>query len=197
MTSSTKNIEDDFEGHVVNEMIFEFSTVSAFILGEIFKKIKEQQHSSLDILNFITHESPIINEKNKEIISKAIIAYLQDDYIVFLHLVIPQIEAVFRNLIAYNGGVILNPKSEAYQFRIMDDLLRDKLLVESIGEDLSLYYRVLLTDSKGWNLRNDICHGIAELSDFDKVKADRVFHALLCLGLIKITEISEEIKNNR
>lgn len=197
MSAIVNSLDDDLGGHIIKEMIFEFSTTLGFMLGEVFKKIKELQYSSADILDFIVEDSPIINDKNRKILCKAIDSYLQDDYIIFMHLAIPQIEAVFRNLIEYNGGVILNPKNEVYQFRILDDLLRDKLLVESIGEDLSLYYRVLLTDSKGWNLRNDICHGIAELSDFDKVKADRVFHALLCLGLIKITEISEEIKNNR
>ncbi|WP_367270581.1 DUF4209 domain-containing protein [uncultured Rikenella sp.] len=40
----------------------------------------------------------------------------------------------------------------------------------------------LLTDNRGWNLRNEVCHGLTEISQFDQMTVNRIIHALLCLG---------------
>lgn len=65
-----------------------------------------------------------------------------------------------------------------------DDLLIDEAVL-NIGADFAYYLRILFTNQKGWNLRNLICHGISQTSLFNSMTADRVFHALLCIGAIK------------
>ena len=50
------------------------------------------------------------------------------------------------------------------------------------------YLKILFTDNRGWNLRNDVCHGMIEPELFTKQSADRVLHALLSLGLVRYKE---------
>ena len=103
-----------------------------------------------------------------------------------LHILLPQIEAIIRNLAEKIGVPILKPsRSGGFFYKTLDELLRDPKIAEVLGEDLCLYFRVLLTDPRGWNLRNDVCHGISHIETFNQNTADRVLHALLCLALVK------------
>ena len=105
---------------------------------------------------------------------------------VSLHILLPQIEAIIRNLAEKIEVPILKPsRSGGFFYKTLDELLRNPKIVEVLGEDLCLYFRALLTDSRGWNLRNDVCHGISYIETFNQNTADRVLHALLCLALVK------------
>jgi len=56
---------------------------------------------------------------------------------------------------------------------------------ECLGEDLTCYLQVLLVDPLGHNIRNHVCHGHLKPEDFTRQLADRVFHVLLTLSLIR------------
>ena len=48
------------------------------------------------------------------------------------------------------------------------------------------YLTVLYIDKRGLNLRNDLAHGLLPPSVFNRQIADRVFHSLLALSLIRV-----------
>lgn len=124
--------------------------------------------------------------EEKTFLFKGIKAYLDDDFLVALHILIPQIEASIRNLAEKIGAPILKPsRSGGFHYKNLDDLLTDENIIDVLGEDMCLYLRTLLTDPRGWNLRNNICHGISPIETFNQIAADRVFHVLLCLALVK------------
>jgi hypothetical protein len=50
--------------------------------------------------------------------------------------------------------------------KIFDDFLREEAVMKSLGENVAHYFRVLFTDQRGWNIRNDVCHGITPLPGF-------------------------------
>jgi len=132
------------------------------------------------------YESPIFEEQRKELFVKGIDAYLKGDFLMALHILIPQIEAVIRNLAEKIGVPILKPSCVGgFNYRLLDDLLRDENICKVLTEDLCLYLRTLLTDPRGWNLRNNLCHGISHIHEFNYHTADRIFHVLLYLALIK------------
>jgi hypothetical protein len=56
------------------------------------------------------------------------------------------------------------------------------------SEDWTVYMRVLLTDPRGWNVRNNLCHGMLEPDEISDVVADRIFHVLLMLALVRLKE---------
>lgn len=69
--------------------------------------------------------------------------------------------------------------------RILDELFRDEQVQQCLTSDFANYLKILLTDNRGWNLRNNVCHGIAELDNFNRVTVDRLLHVLLCLGMFR------------
>jgi len=48
-----------------------------------------------------------------------------------------------------------------------------------------MYLRILLTDARGWNVRNEVSHGLASFEMMSLAVADRVVHALLLLALVR------------
>ena len=76
-------------------------------------------------------------------------------------------------------------RGEGFNLRILDGLLRDPLIVQVFGEDAVFYFRTLLVDPRGWNLRNRVCHGLCNANEFGPSMSDRVMHVLLCLAQVR------------
>ena len=69
--------------------------------------------------------------------------------------------------------------------RTLDELLRDATLTGALSEDITTYLRALLTDARALNIRNKICHGMADQDSFNMLVADRVLHAALTITLLQ------------
>jgi len=61
-----------------------------------------------------------------------------------------------------------------------------------MGEDITNYLRNLLTDQYGWNIRNQLSHGLWGAESFNSGMADRIVHAFMLLGVFKRQEIQSE-----
>ena len=75
-------------------------------------------------------------------------------------------------------------KKVGYTQRILDDILRDDVVRETFGEDMAFYFRIMLTDQRGMNIRNNMCHGLVDPSFFNYLVADRLLHILCCITLV-------------
>ena len=67
--------------------------------------------------------------------------------------------------------------------------LQARNLFPYMGEDITNYLRNLLTDQYGWNIRNQLSHGLLGFDSFNAGMADRVVHAFMLLGVFKQQEI--------
>jgi hypothetical protein len=68
----------------------------------------------------------------------------------------------------------------------MNDVLSDERMREVLTEDIWRYLTVLYVDKRGFNLRNDLAHGLLSAKAFTRPLADCVFHSLLTLSLIRV-----------
>lgn len=179
------SLEQDPKGHFVRHVSYNFIIESILLRAILNEATKSKGLSKEDFLNFL-NESKVFNEDRFLFIDKALDAYFQNDYIQFIHLIIPQIEEAIRNILEKNGGTVLkSSRSGGYNLKTFDEILRDKIIIKALGEDLADYFRILFTDQRGYNLRNRVCHGLADPNIFNQQVSDRVFHSLLCFGLIK------------
>src|SRR5690606_6997026 len=127
---------------------------SSIFLRAIFQEsINQKGLDKEEILKFIEN-SPIINADRFEIISRGLEAYFLNDFLVTIHLLVPQIEEAIRNIVEFAGGNVLKPsKGGGYHLRTFDEILRDDIIKEALGEDFADYFRILFTDQRGWNIR--------------------------------------------
>lgn len=179
------SINDDPEGNIIHQ-ISQYLSYKTVFLGMVLDRLKETSKLNLiDVQNFI-FKSTLFEESRRSLVTKGIEAFLQKDYISSIHILVPQIENALRLLMENLGGDVLkSPRSGGFQYKTFDELLRDEKVESALDSNCSLYFRVLFTDQRGWNIRNKVCHGIAPCNFFNQSIADRVFHSLLIIGLIR------------
>lgn len=182
------SLENDIDGHIALQISQNMNFDSFFLRETINALIHKFSLNVETILDYL-YECPIFEEKRKQFLIRGIKAYLDGDFFFALHILIPQIEALIRNLTEKIGVSVLKPsRSGGFYYKTLDELLRDENIIEALKEDMCLYLRILLTDPRGWNLRNNVCHGISPIETFNQIVTDRVFHVLLCLSLIREKE---------
>lgn len=186
------SIDADRVGHLIHQMS-QNMRISSVFLREVMSSLSTKFAHALEQLVDYIFQAPIFDERRKEIIRAGIRAYLGGDYLVAIHLLIPQIEDAIRNLLEMSGASVLKASRRGgLDLKLLDELLRDPVIDEVFGEDIALYFRVLLTDPRGWNLRNDVCHGLLPIEAFQAYVADRVIHVLLCLAQVRRAEVVQE-----
>lgn len=182
------SLEDDLIGNIVHLIAQNMGISVVFlrrVIEEFISRFKVTPEKIIDYL----YKSPVFDEDKREIILSGIKAYLANKHLSAIHLLIPQIESAFRKLVEHTGGSVLKPsRGGGMHLKTLDELLRDQRVINIFGEDMTLYFRILLTDQRGWNLRNDVCHGISPAATFQVNISDRVFHTLLCLALVRDKE---------
>jgi len=182
------SLEEDLEGHTVKQMSRNMTIESVFlrqVLESLVKKYLTFENLYVDYL----FRSPVFEEDRKAIIRCGVKEYLNGNHITAVHLLIPQIENALRVLLEIAGGSVLKPaRGGGFNLKVLEDLLHDPLLVQVFGEDMVFYFRALLVDPRGWNLRNCVCHGLRDASEFGSSMSDRIIHVLLCLALVRKKE---------
>jgi len=173
-------LENDMENNITHQLSTNMS-IDSFLLRKIFESMQSRYNFSAKTLCDFIFSSNLFKDYQKHIINKGFDAFLNKDYIVAIHLLIPQIETVIREFIKlYKGDVLKSNRHDGFQLRTMDDLIRDDIFKQHFGIDIVFYFRTILTDQVGWNLRNNVCHGISE--KFDNCHADRIVHIFLILS---------------
>lgn len=126
-------------------------------------------------------QCPAISPDSIQLISKALDAFYAEDYIQFMHLIIPQIERACRNFVASKGESTYATKgiSGGYNFITFEGVLRTRCIQQIAQGDLAYHLMAVFTDNHGLNLRNEIMHGMAPITYFSYPYADIVFHSLL------------------
>lgn len=151
----------------------------------LLKNIEDNVIAKETVMDIIGH-CPAFIPRNLPMIEKSLDAYYANDYIQFMHLIIPQIEGAIRNYVAIKGESTYSSKNinGGYSFITFEGVLRKKCIVEIENGDLAYHLMAVFTDSHGLNLRNDIMHGMAPISYFSFPYADIVFHSLMLTAIL-------------
>jgi len=98
-------LQEDLDGHVIYQMSQNMSFLS-FFLRQAIEELQVKFGSSVkDIVDCI-YKFPIFDSDKKPIIEEGLKAYFENNHIVSVHLLIPQIEDALRNLVEKAGGSI-------------------------------------------------------------------------------------------
>ena len=182
------SLDDDYDNHF-QSYATKYLQFNSIFLSLTIDKLKKQI-SKGEILKYF-QESLLFQNENKEYIKYAFNAYWDSKYIVSSHLFIPLIESTVRELVRICGGIILRPNDVGGYDRLsLNKLLEEqgdilKCVFSKIGHDITFYFKLVLTEKLGMNLRNNFAHGLEKNTFFSREASDRLFHILLCLSLVK------------
>lgn len=174
----------------------ELSLSNVFLDMHMQRLIEENILDTDYILNVLFKDSLIISSQQKTIIKRGLDAYFEKDYVVAIHLLIPQIESAIRQLAVVVGGDVLRPKNnpeDGNEYKSMEGLLSQNCVSAALGEDFTTYFKLLFTDSNAGNWRNLVSHGLLDAECFDISMANRVLHAFLLLSYVKEIKEGDEV----
>lgn len=175
------SIEKDLEGHLVLLMT-RLLQLQSVPLNFVSRALFEKQILSVESIMQLVMLSPIIRVNRYEVIETAVKAYTNGDNLIFCHLIVPQIETMVREFLEQSGRETIRPQKNGkfgYTLRILDDMLRDEAIQQAFNEDIAYYFRITLTDQRGLNIRNSLCHGLVSPMNFGQMAADRLLHIFL------------------
>ncbi|OYQ63253.1 hypothetical protein B9G53_18000 [Pseudanabaena sp. SR411] len=159
---------------------------NSLILHHLFVRLTEKYNPKAEDYLALFYRSPLFDKSKQSIVEKGILAFFIEDYITAIHLFVPQIEAAIRTLVKLKGGLLVVENNyDGFKFKTLDALLRDDIVKDYFGEDIAFYLRILLSDQRGWNIRNKVCHGMSPIEEFNDSIADRLMHVMLCLAIVK------------
>jgi Domain of unknown function (DUF4209) len=177
-------LTSDPEGHLVRH-ISQHLWLSTIWLRETMRRAIEGGITLETLVGFL-FGCPLFQVKRRRLFEEGLSAYVRGETLVAIHVLVPQVEQVVRQLATAVGAPIyIARRGGGLHTRTLDDLLRDPAVANALTDDVALYLRVLLTDARGWNVRNVVCHGLAPVTAFTQYVADRIVHSLLVLALIR------------
>lgn len=151
-------------------------------------------------LSDLCRDCPWFDESRTSLIERGFEAYLTDDHVAAVHILIPQIECALRGILSFLGkatnkhrrsdtGVMLE--------KSLNDILENEAVLEDfLGKDFTLYLRVLLCDPHGLNVRNSVAHGLVGSQYFQRKISDRIMHVFWYLvHVIPPLPVEPEVTN--
>ncbi len=188
------SVQEDFERHLLNHFSQNLHFQSGFlrlVLGEI-TKIKKVE----EVFNELAL-SPVFQEDDKYFLFEVLKKYWSGDYLSASCLMIPLIEDSIRNIYRLNNLSFISSNDDGgYDVESLNKLLERGVIRQiygAFGDHVEYYFRVLLTERIGWNLRNNFAHGINK-NAFTRIDvADRLLQVLFCLSMVRL---KQEKSNN-
>ena len=183
--------DQDPEGNLVMHITQHLNFGTTF-LGIAIRKMREVGLMTTDrIMSDIIEPCPLYEGYSYAVIRQALDFLFGDMPVVACHLMVPQIEAAIRNLVENAGISVIKQQKhveKGFQLITLDDLLRKEPVEQVFNSDGAMYLRLLLTDQRSLNIRNDLCHGILPPDNFHSGVAARLLHVLVMIGMVRIKE---------
>lgn len=112
-------------------------------------------------LDFLVEDNWFIPEDRKQIFKTGFALGLNGDYYSALHLLVPQTENLFREIVKLCGGLTTNLReNRTEEWKMMTSIFNSEELNDCYDENIIFIFKGLLIEDTGANLRNRIAHGM-------------------------------------
>lgn len=149
--------------HMVAFVNEDFALGEAFSLNYAWNILRREKNISEENLDFLTYNNPIIPENRADIIRMGIYMGLNGNLYAALHLLLPQVENIFRHLVCMCGDTVTYLKEDGTEeYKPLSQLFRSKLLQECYDKNMIFAFQSIMDEKAGSNLRNLIAHGLIE-----------------------------------
>lgn len=177
------SVDDDPFGRVIQHAAQSISLDDIWLLNALDRAIEVH---GLTPHHFVSWVARTGLYKDFELLSEGITAWFRQDFVKAVHVLIPQVEVGLRAIVEQLGKPTTkaHPKIKGTSVAInMGDILYSVEVADALGADITLHLLTLYADPRGFNLRNDIAHGLITPNEMDAGTAARVIHSLLVLSI--------------
>lgn len=163
--------EIDEHGNIIkkNRNIKKRLVFLSIYLNYILEILIEKSNDML-LFHQMINESTLLTFTDKNVFKRSFNCYKNQQYIEFLHLSVPRIENLFRNIINKNiengnSSLLGEKRNYGFDYKLLSKLLDDPIIKNIFSEDCIFVFKFILVDSNGFNLRNRLSHGLVEINE--------------------------------
>jgi Domain of unknown function (DUF4209) len=186
-TAKIGSLDEDADGRLHKQLTESIGFYQAILVYSLQRLRERYTPATENILAFLC-ESPLFVESRGGLLRDGLLAYEQEDFVKAIHVLVPQVEQILRNFLGHIGRPTLKTVRNhpgIMDAKSMNDILGDEYMRTVLTENLWRYLAVVYIDKRGLNVRNDLAHGLLPPNLFNRNLADRVFHTLLALSLMR------------
>lgn len=180
-------VEDDIEGRTIQHAADKFNW-AAPLLHMLFLRAKEEH--ALDIEQLLAHirESPVFPSTRETLLREGLAAWLIEDSVKAIHVLVPQLEAACRDLLSALGASVRKPNAKTGGSRVigLGEILSHENFKKGVPKDIRFHLRALYSDPREINLRNHLAHGLAHEGVLGMGVANWIVHSILMLAILRI-----------
>lgn len=182
------SLTDDPDGRAFMHAGQLFSWQSPF-LNAALQRAREKHTLTAEQIMAHVSACPFFAEERLPLVQRGVEAWLVDDFVTTIHVLVPQIEAALRDCLASLGGSVLRPNQNGGFYSItLGDVLTASAFKAKFPSDLRFHLRALYTDPRALNLRNHLAHGLMHPSAFHRGNGNLVMHSVLLIAMLRPSE---------
>jgi hypothetical protein len=180
------SVKDDLDGRTVYQAA-QLISQGAPWLNLAWQRIQAKHSANLENLLEWLSQCPYFPADRLRFVREGLAAWLTGDMLKALHILVPQVEAGLRDVLASLGGVVTRPDFHGgTQMISLGDVLSHERFVQAVPDDIRFHLQVLYQDSRGLNFRNELAHGIAAFELFGLGMANIVVHSVILIGTFRV-----------
>lgn len=161
---------------------------------DIFNKVWEKlinDGMSVNIIMPLFEAKVYLANDQMNIIQRGIERFLENDFISALHILTPQFENAFRRLFESKGYATTNVSSDITQKEQTFTSFLENDFVKILPADYLYLVDFVMVNKLGFNLRNEIAHGLIETRLITKTTSQIVLYLFIVLMGFKLEVIDE------
>ena len=181
------SIADDLQGRAMQHAADLFSWNASWLNGA-FNRLKEKHGVTAAMLTASFENRTMFADQQMSLVNEGLSAWFAGDSVKAIHVLVPQVEAILRNMLSKMGISVrkYEPKVRGFQSIGMGSLLHDDAM-KTVGlRDVRFHFLALYADPRAINLRNQLAHGLARSESLSIGVANWVVHSLLVLQSIDL-----------
>ncbi len=149
--------------HMVRYVAEQRRLIDVIPVGIAFRFLSGYGTITEDDLDFLIHDNSIIPENRVEIVKQGICMGLNGKLYAAMHILQPQTENIFRNLVKICGDTVTFLKDDGTEeYKPLSSLFKSEKLRECYDEDIIFTFQSIMDEPTGENLRNLNGHGLLE-----------------------------------
>jgi hypothetical protein len=183
------SVEDDLEGRAIQHAANSFNWNAPFLYF-ILNRAKEKYGFDLDAMISHIRHAPFFAPGREPLLREGLAAWLAEDPVKAIHVLVPQVEAACRDLLAALGAPVMRhePRTGGFEVLGMGAVLSHPAFRKGVPQDIRFHLKALYCDPRGINLRNHLAHGIANIGILGMGAANWVVHSILLLAILRLKQ---------
>lgn len=176
-------VEDDLDGRVIHHAQQNVQWTSPYLHRALQAAIDKHELNPYAVTGFAERSGLF---EDSSFLLEGVGAWFAHDHMKAIHVLVPQIERALRTITGKLGEPVTRKHPTMLDREIaigMGEIFGNKVVKDTLGTDMTLYFKLIYSDPRGLNLRNSIAHGTLERGMINAVISDLLIHSLLVLGL--------------